>query len=206
MSRKELLRLVKQNKLTRKQDKEGRWQYNTQQLVALSDEHVADVESTDLLEVARNWMVTMESPMRLYVQHLQRELESMRAEVATLRQVNAEMVKARETALTEAYEREVLGIQAEQSEIRKTMATQKGIELVTSIMSEQKANQFIASITTDQIDTLLDLGDALLKPEQATMLAQLKANRLKAEQAIAAAQAAAAAKQATDTEGTEVAA
>ena len=174
-SARHLGRLVKAGVVNRRKlDKV--WEYNRHDLEHVDDRTPPDAGS-DLLDVTRSLLVTMGEPMRLYVEHLERELARMTASQERLLTLQVDLVRAREESLSEAHEREARTVELEAAESRKTLAMAQGMKLIESITSEAKASKLVGSLTAQQIEMLLTLGGSVLTQEQLDGLRALQLHK-----------------------------
>ena len=183
-SRRKIGRLVESGAVHRRRDSRGRWEYERESLERVL-QRPDETDAADLMDVARGLLNTMESPMRLYVEHLKLELAAMRARCAELESLQTQLITAREEALSQAFDREVLALKTEGEENRKTLALNQGAALVGAVTAEMRASRFLGSFTLEQLEMFASLGGALLTPEQ---LAEL--NAFKQQRAATAEQAA----------------
>lgn len=180
-SRRQVGRLVESGVVHRRKNARGRWEYERESLEQVL-QRPAETDAADLMDVARGLLATMESPMRLFVDHLQRELVALRARCAELESTQTQMIAAREAALSQAFDREVLALKTEGEENRKTLALNQGAALVSAITSELKASRFLNSVSVEQLELLTTVGSALLTPEQLQHLREFRDMKVSAEQ------------------------
>lgn len=183
--RKTLGRLVDQGRLRRRKNPEdGQWEYERHRLVALGEPQ--DDPADDLLDAARQVIATignqvgiMGEPMRLYVEHLERELKRLTEANDQLQRLQVEMIAAREEAHNQAFEREAAAAELEGRESRKTMALAQASNWLDSLVSEARASKLLGTITNEQLDQLLAVGGAFLNAEQLGMLRAVREQRTK---------------------------
>ena len=189
--RKTLHRLVDAGRIRRRKDGSGRYEYRRADLLRLGDEEVADDHQDELFDSLKQIIQLMRGPMEIYTDHLKDELTQLRARCRYLEDTHVETVRAREAAESTALEREAQVTTLEAQENRKSLALAKGFQVLDALLSEARASKLLGSLDTEQLDGLLELGPAILKPEQLAVLNQLKEHRAKKEAAAAQTQEAA---------------
>jgi len=182
MSRFKIHRLVKAGVLSRRRDAEGKWEYHRGQLTAAKDsaEELDLADGRDhVLDSLLRYVQMLQQPHQLMMSHLQAELAGLRQQNEALSRVQVELIRAREENLSQAHERELAALTAEQEQSRKTMIMAKGIGLVDKAVSLSQAGKLVESLTLDQLDQMLLVSDALLTPEQQAQLKALRAEKAK---------------------------
>lgn len=177
MSRRNLDRWAKKGRIQRR-DEKGQWLYLRSELEALHDSPETD-PAADLLDVARQFIVSLTQPVTLYNEHIQREMIALRARTESLEQLQVEMLKAREASLNQTFEREASAIVLEAEQKRKDAAVLGGLTLVdkaaTAIVAGMNGNKeleaLIRSIKPEQVTALL--GSGLFEAPQVEMLMKL---------------------------------